>query len=248
MLLGIDKIVILETVDSTNNYAMAMIQKGEAIDGNAIFARQQTNGKGRRGKEWKSNKGDNIILSIMAQMQWLPVSKLFEPGVAVALGCHDFVSKHVALNTYIKWPNDIFINDSKAGGILIENVIKGTLWQWSVIGVGININQVIFEDYNISPISLKQITGNDYNVLQMAEELYTFVLKRLNDLKAGFFSKMLEEYNEKLYAKGRQTKFRKQNIVFETEIIGISPSGQLITRDSLERRFNFDEVEFLGIV
>lgn len=242
------KILVLAKVDSTNNYAMALIQNAEATNGNAVFALEQTQGKGRRGKAWKSNKGDNIILSITAQMQWLPISRQFELSVASALGCHDFVSKYIPLQTRIKWPNDIFINDSKAGGILIENIIKGTLWQWSVIGIGININQVAFEEFDLSPISLKQITGYDYNVLEIAEELHTFILKRLNELKAGNFSKMLEEYNFKLYGRGRLAKFKKQNIVFETKIIGVSDKGQLITRDALERHFNFDEVEFKGLI
>lgn len=243
-----NKILVLEKVDSTNNYAMALIQRAEATNGNAVFAMEQTNGKGRRGKWWNSHIGDNIILSITAQMQWLPVSKQFELSVAAALGCHDFVSKYNPSTTSIKWPNDIFINDSKAGGILIENLIKGTLWQWAVIGIGININQVDFEKYNLPPISLKQITGNDYNVLKMAEELHALVLKRIDELKSGEFSKMLEEYNENLYGKGRLAKLKKQNIVFETKIVGVSDAGQLITNDALERRFNFDEVEFKGFI
>ena len=243
-----NKIIVLEKVDSTNNYAMALIQKREANNGNAVFAMEQTNGKGRRGKYWKSNKGDNIILSITVEMQWLPVSQQFELSAGVALACHDFISKYSPPEPFIKWPNDIFINDSKAGGILIENVLKGTLWQWSVIGVGININQVDFEEYNLSPISLKQITGKDYNILQMAEELHALVLKRISDLQSGKFSKMLEEYNEKLFARNRLVKLKRQNIVFETEIIGVSASGKLITHDALERRFNFDEVEFKGFV
>ena len=248
MVLASKKIIVLEKVDSTNNYAMALIQNDTAINENAVFAKEQTNGKGRRGKDWKSNKGDNIVLSVMEQMQWLPVSHQFELSVGVALACHDFISKYNSSNTSIKWPNDILINDSKAGGILIENVLKGTLWQWSVIGIGININQVNFEDYNLSPISLKQITGKDYNVLQMAEELHSLVLKRINELKSGSFQKMLKEYNEKLFARNRLVKLKKQNIVFETKIIGVSASGQLITQDAFERHFSFDEVEYKGLI
>ncbi len=242
------KIIVLEKVDSTNNYAMATIQKGEAINENAVFAMEQTNGKGRRGKNWKSKKGENLLLSITVQMPWLPISQQFELSAAVALACHDLILKYNSTKTYIKWPNDIFINDSKAGGILIENVIKGTLWQWTVIGIGININQLDFEEYNLSPISLKQVTGKDYNVLKMAKELHALVLKRINKLKSGNFHKMLEEYNEKLFARNRLVKLKRQNIVFETKIIGVSTSGQLITKDVFERQFNFDEVEFKGLV
>jgi len=241
-------IIIIEKVDSTNNYAMGLIQNGKATNENAVFAWEQTNGKGRRGKNWKSNKGENIVLSVIFQMQWLPISGQFQLSAATALACLDMVSKYVPSGTSVKWPNDIFINDTKAGGILIENVLKGTIWQWAVIGIGLNINQVEFDEPSFSATSLKQIIGKDYNVLEMAKDLYTAVLKRMHELKTGNFQKMLEEYNEKLFAKNRVVKLKKENIVFETTVIGVSESGQLITRDAFERNFNFDEVEFKGLV
>ena len=240
--------LILDSVDSTNNYAMALVQKEKLHDIKAIFAMEQTNGKGRRGKIWKSKKGDNITLSIPIQMQWLPVLQQFRLSVAVALGCYDLISKYAPGNTFIKWPNDIFINDSKAGGILIENIIKGTLWQWGVIGIGLNINQEEFDNFNLKATSLLIITKRAHDVLQLSEQLYSFILKRIEELKSGNFLTMLETYNENLFGRGKYVKLKKENIVFETKIIGVSASGQLITQDSLERRFNFDEVEFKGIV
>ena len=242
------KIILLESVDSTNNYAMAMIQNGLAVDGNAVFARHQTHGKGRPGKVWKSRQGDNIILSILAKMQWLPVIRQFELSMSVALGCHDFISTQTSLTAAIKWPNDIFINDSKAGGILIENIIKGTLWQWAVIGVGININQVDFENFDMPPVSLKQVTGETYDVLQLAEELYRFIMKRIDDLKSSKSAALLEEYNAKLFGRNRWVKLKKEGIVIETKIIGVSSSGRLITQDACQREFNFGEVQFKGIL
>jgi len=126
MFLKAENLFVLDRVDSTNNYAMAMIQKGNAKDRTAVFAMEQTNGRGRRGRRWSSNKGDNIILSISQQMQWMPISQQFQLSVSVALGCFDLVSKYAPGIVSVKWPNDIFINDTKAGGILIENTIKGT--------------------------------------------------------------------------------------------------------------------------
>jgi BirA family biotin operon repressor/biotin-[acetyl-CoA-carboxylase] ligase len=82
----------------------------------------------------------------------------------------------------------------------------------------------------------------------MAKELQDLVLKRIDDLKKNNFSEMLEEYNENLYAKNRLVTLKRQNIIFQTNIIGVSDAGQLITQDTLERYFNFDEVEFKGIV
>lgn len=248
MSFGSKKIIILDSVDSTNNYAMAMIKKGAASNENAVFALQQTMGKGRRGKKWDTAVGENITMSIIVQMQWLTTSQQFQLSVAAALACYDLLSKYTSDAVRIKWPNDIFINDSKAGGILIENLIQGALWQWSVIGLGININQVQFESYHLPAVSLKKITGKEYDVLQMAEELRDLVLKRIGELKKNNFSKLVEEYNEKLYAKNKLVILKKQNIVFQTTIKGVSDTGQLITQDAMEKHFNFDEVEFKGIV
>ncbi|MEO8860198.1 MAG: biotin--[acetyl-CoA-carboxylase] ligase [Ginsengibacter sp.] len=133
MRLTTKKFTILESVDSTNNYAMALVKKGLASSDEAVFSMEQTAGKGRRGKSWQSKMGENIILTIIAEMQWLPVQKQFQVSVAVAVGCVAFFSKYTKESIKIKWPNDIFINDRKAGGVLIENVIHGSLWQWPLL-------------------------------------------------------------------------------------------------------------------
>ncbi len=241
------KLIILERVDSTNNYAMAMVQKKAVNSGDAVFAMEQTSGKGRRGKSWKSKKGENIILTIVVQMQWLPVQQQFQLSMAVALACHNFFSKYIKENIKIKWPNDIFINDRKAGGILIENVIQGNLWQWAVIGIGLNINQISFEKEKLNAVSLQQLTDKNYDVLQLANELHKIVLKRLEVLQSGQINNMLKEYNENLFARNQVVKLKKENIVFETKITGISESGELLTKDAIERSFGFDEVEWMGL-
>ena len=241
------KLIILESVDSTNNYAMAMVQKGVANSEDAVFAMEQSSGKGRRGKIWKSQRGENILLTVLAQMQWLPVQKQFHLSIAVSLACHDFFSKYTKGNIKIKWPNDIFINDRKAGGILIENVIKGNLWQWAIIGIGLNINQENFEKEKVKATSLKQITGEHYNVIQLSHELHEIVLKRLRVLQSGKLSKMLSEYNSNLFCRNKTVKLKKGNIVFETEIERVSASGELITKDVMERIFGFDEVQWIDL-
>jgi BirA family biotin operon repressor/biotin-[acetyl-CoA-carboxylase] ligase len=248
MLFTPKNMLILDSVDSTNNYAMALLQKREIEHEIAVFAKEQTQGKGRRGKQWISNKAENIMMSVVLPMQWLSVSRQFELSVAVALSCYDLFQKYILANLFIKWPNDIFISDSKAGGILIENVIKGKIWQWSVVGIGLNINQEKFEDGVLKATSLKIETPKKFDVIKLADELHLILLNRVDELKAGNFEKMLEEYNSRLYARGKVVKLKKGNIVFETEISAVSSSGELITKDSLERKFNFDEVEFKGLV
>ena len=232
-------------MDSTNNYAMAMVQNSVATPGDAVFAMEQSSGKGRRGKIWKSKRGQNILLSVLVQMQWLPVHQQFHLSMGIALACHDFFSKYCKENIKIKWPNDIFINDRKAGGVLIENVIKGNLWQWAIIGIGLNINQENFEKDKLKAVSLKQVSGKDYDVINLARELHEIVLQRLRALQAGELPKVLDEYNENLFSKNKWVKLKKGNIVFQTKIEGVLASGELITKDVIERSFGFDEVQWM---
>ncbi|MEO6681273.1 MAG: biotin--[acetyl-CoA-carboxylase] ligase [Ginsengibacter sp.] len=240
--------IILQNVDSTNNYAMELIQKNSITSGTGVFALHQTDGKGRRGKGWKAMPGQNILLSTVTEMTWQPVSEQFQLSVAVALACRNFISTYVNERVCVKWPNDIFIDDSKAAGVLIENVIKGTLWQWAVIGTGININQDEFEEVDANVTSLKKQTGKEYDVLKLAEDLKTAILQQIKNLKEGKFDQMLLEYNQHLYAKDQLVKLKKGNVVFETTIHSVSASGQLITSDVMERQFSFDEVTFRGLV
>ncbi len=241
-------IIVLRIVESTNNYAMGLIQNEAISSGTGVFAYEQTVGKGRRGKSWVTVAGQNILLSVAVEMKWQPVLDQFPLSVAVSLGCRDFISEKVDNEVHIKWPNDIFIADSKAAGILIENVIRGTLWQWSVIGIGVNVNQEDFVGIDAKITSLKKESGKDYDILNSAKELQEIVLKRIEDLKDGKFPQMLEEYNTYLYGRGKLVKLKKDSLVFETTIHSVSARGQLLTKDALERAFNFDEVTFRGIV
>ena len=241
-------IIVLETVESTNNYAMGLIQKGAISSGTAIFTYEQTAGKGRRGKRWITAPGQNIMLSIACEMKWQPISDQFPLSVSVALACREFISEKIDREVSIKWPNDLFITDSKAAGILIENVIKGTLWQWSVIGIGINVNQENFEEVDVKVTSLKRESGKEYDILNLAKQLQECILRRIEDLKAGMFPQMLNEYNKYLYGRDKLVKLKKGNIVFETRIQSVSATGKLLTIDALERQFDFDEVTFRGIV
>jgi len=239
-------LTILTSVDSTNNYAMGMVRDGIAKHGEAWFSYEQTHGKGRRGKLWKAEKGKNIISTIVVSTRFLTVYQQFYLSVAVSLACLEFYKKYAGDETKIKWPNDIFWNDRKAGGILIENVIKGNDWQWAIIGIGININQTEFSvDGVFVPVSLKQITGREYDVIALANELYEMVMKKYDALKNNQFDKMLIEYNQILFGLDKKVKLKKDNAVFETTIKGVSPQGKLNTADVIEREFDFDEVEWV---
>ena len=237
--------IILKQVDSTNNYAMAAIHEGLAKHGDAVFSGTQTQGKGQRGKAWLSGEDENIALSVTLKPPYLKTLQPFHLLVAVALAAYDFYSDYDNHNVYIKWPNDIYWRDRKAGGILIENVIRGNKWQWAVAGIGININQTDFDNTLKNVVSLKQVTGKSFDTWVLAKQLHADVMKRTEELLSKSFDLLLGEYNQHLFRKNMLVKLKKDNVVFETLIKGVSHQGMLITQDAIERQFDFGEVEWV---
>lgn len=236
---------ILDRVDSTNNYAMAQVHAGLATNGMAWFALEQTAGKGQRGKGWDTEPGKNIALSLVLEPGNLSAGGRFYLSAVVALTCLEFFSKYAGDETRIKWPNDLYWRDRKAGGILIENVLKGRDWKYAVVGIGINVNQVNFGPDLKNPVSLKQITGKDFDARLLAEELYALLLERTSAIESTSFETILSDYNRQLYAINKKVKFKKNNAVFETVIKEVNAKGQLITVDAMERAFDFGEVEWI---
>lgn len=238
-------LVILPTVDSTNNHAMRELRSGHAQDGMVFFALEQTNGRGQRGKKWTSNKGENIMMSMIWDANGMHITQQFMLSCSVALACFDFFNNHAQDQTSIKWPNDIYWCDRKAGGILIDNVIKGPIWEYAVIGMGININQSEFSALANKAVSLKQITGKSWDVIALAKELLEIVSNRLEQIRSGNSEQILHEYNDCLYKKGVITKFKKNEKCFEGLVNGVNENGELIVTCNEQQYYSFGEIEWL---
>jgi len=235
----------LGSVGSTNNYAMEQVHAGLAFHGTIYFAYEQSAGKGQRGKSWTSSPGQNITMSIVLKPEFLQPVQQFILSVTIALACYDFLKKYTIKGWSIKWPNDIYWNDRKAGGILIESICKGNEWLFAICGIGININQIEFPDYIPNAISLRQITGKKFSTSELAKELGHFIDKKYKELKEKGVAKLLSQYNSLLYKRNQTVKLKKGNIVFETIIKEVTPLGQLITYDTLDKSFDLGEVEWV---
>lgn len=222
----------LAQVDSTNNYAMGLIHEGMATHGTAVFALHQFAGRGQRGKSWLSEPGQNITQSVILTPP--PGLKPFILSAIIALSCRELIEKYAKSEVSVKWPNDIYWRDRKAGGILIENLVSGMHSKWSVAGMGININQVSFTGETHRPVSLKQITGKSFDPELLAIELCAVIDRRFNNHES---SSILSEYNEFLYLKDQQVKLRSGQVTLETIIKGVNESGELITYDVCERTY-----------
>ena len=175
-------LIELSTIDSTNIYAMAQIKAGLAKSGSCYTADFQTNGKGQHGRVWESSKGQNLLCSYILELNTLDALKKWTPAeqtgfsAAIALGARAFFAAFAGSETKIKKPNDIYFSDRKAGGILIENLVRGQEWTWTVIGIGMNINQSAFSSAAVNkvssnPISLQEITNKSWDVKQMQQHL-----------------------------------------------------------------------------
>lgn len=223
---------------------MQQLQNSEIQHGTAWFAHSQTAGKGQRGRQWHAQAGLNITMSVALHINGLAVSGQFYLSAAIALAAHDLYSRYAGSESCVKWPNDIYWNDRKAGGILIENILRGSNWQWAVVGTGININQTAFGDNAGRAVSLKQITGKDFEVMALAKELREYELKRYEQLLNDKES-ILRDYNQVLYKKDKPVRLRKENIVFEAVVKEVLPDGQLRVEGAAWEYFSFGEVEWV---
>jgi len=236
----------LSSIDSTNNYARTLIREGKGQHGMAIFTYDQTAGKGQRGKVWETEKGMNLALSLLVKPDFLTISQQFQLSVVTALACYDFFSQYAIEDTKIKWPNDLYWQDRKAGGILIESIVSESgKWEWAIIGIGINLNQVVFPENLPNPVSLRQITGKTFEGKKCAEELAFLLSKRYDQLQTTGFEELHKNYLLHLYKKGDTVRLKKNAAAFMAKIETVTPQGELIITHAITEAIQFGEIEWL---
>jgi BirA family transcriptional regulator, biotin operon repressor / biotin---[acetyl-CoA-carboxylase] ligase len=237
----------MEEASSTNDLAIELLKSSAIPEGTAILAHSQTRGRGQREQGWESEPGKNITTSIIFYPRFLHVRQQFELSIAVALGIHDFVEREAGPEAAIKWPNDIYYKDLKIAGVLIENTVQGAHLHTSVTGIGININQEVFTSAAPNPVSLRQITGKDYNIRTCFEALCSCLEGRYLQLKAGKTELLRREYLKKLYRFGIYSEYLYQNLHIRAKITGISTSGrlQLESEELSTLEADLKEIKFL---
>ncbi len=166
----------MEEVDSTNAYIMREV--ANLVAPVMVLAHTQTAGQGQRGNSWESEPGKNLTFSILYRPVDLPPMAQFSMSEAVALGVVDFLAVH-DIEAKVKWPNDIYVGDRKICGILIRHSIMGGVVSYSVIGIGIDVNQKIFLSDAPNPVSMWQLTGVEYDLSALEKEIATIMEQRL---------------------------------------------------------------------
>ncbi len=245
MTIGSNLIHLPET-DSTNTYAADLLKKESVPEGTVIHADFQKAGRGHQDNKWASEKGKNLLFSIILYPQSVEPTDQFLISMAISLGIYDFIYRNLGKNGSIKWPNDIYSKDDKIAGILIENSIIGNTIDHTVAGIGININQRAFPASLSNATSLAMVSGHEFDREKCLGELLGDLDKRYKQLLYGDRDKLGKEYSEKLYRLDEWHVFRASCGIFTGKIKGVSETGRLIisTRENRKMEFGFKEVEY----
>ena len=233
----------LETINSTNDYTLSLKDSHIFKEGLVVTTSFQSGGNGQRGRAWESSTNENLLLSVVIE----PNIKLDEQSLIskiVALSVCDLLKK-LGIESEIKWPNDILVAKQKIAGILIQNKLKGNFITHSVIGLGFNVNQVVFKDYSPLATSLRLQLNKDYEVLQIQELFLSFLSTRLMRLKKGENQK--NEYLKILFLKDTPAAFESDNRKFMGIIKGLSESGKLLIQleDDSITAFESQQIKYL---
>lgn len=218
-------IIYFNQIDSTNSFAQALIKDQKVENGTVIFAEEQTKGKGQRSKTWLSEPYKNLTFSIILlndnNLIHSPfiLNKLFTVSILQVLQ-HYLPNQ----NTKIKWPNDLIIKQKKICGILIENNFSGHTINYSVIGIGININQEKPSDNATSFFDISKTEHNRADVFKLLLEKFDMNYQLFKTIGSEYFEK---EFNENLLGYSNSNQFKIKDRLYDGEIIGCDNDGLL---------------------
>lgn len=236
------KAIYLDEVDSTNRYLLEY-QPTEGEDATICVADFQTAGRGCGSNSWESERGKNLLFSLLIHPTDIEAREQFHISMAISLAICDAMQSYGMKDVSVKWPNDIYWKDKKLCGILIENRLSGTFIRDSIIGIGLNVNQDVFLSDAPNPVSMRQILGREFN----RDEVLRRILAKLNVCRCMVdFTYM--RYNAMLYRRGKGFfPFRDASGDFMAEILETDRSGLLMLRKQggEVQSYAFKEVQFI---
>lgn len=237
---------IYKSLDSTNKKARLMVGHAKAPEPIWIRAIEQRMGKGLGSNTWLTEPGKNITASLLVYPAYVRAENQFDISIAASLAVFDLLGLFIE-KPLIKWPNDLLAGSGKIAGLLIENALSGQKIEYSVIGIGLNINQEEFPPGIPSPTSLKLQTGMDYELEEISSLLLECLLNRLRQLEEGRADFLKHDYYRNLFRFMEFAPYKAMNSWFRARITGVNRYGQLIleTESGDEKKFDFKEVEFI---
>lgn len=245
MIIG-SNIIFFEDMPSTNTHATGLIRTTTVPEGTIIRAAYQSAGRGQMGNHWESEKGKNLLISIILYPVRIKPSDQFLISMAVSLGISDFIGREIS-GCKIKWPNDIYVNNDKIAGILIENSIMENSILNSVAGIGLNINQREFLTDAPNPVSMSLLTGREYDLEVSLNRLATALDQRYFQLMSGDHGEIRRNYISQLYRFNEWNVFRDSAGTFSGCILSVKDEGmlQIERNDMTIRDYTFKEVDFI---
>lgn len=249
----------LNKIDSTNNYAAQLLKSETPTEGIIVSTDHQFAGKGQRGNTWLTEAGENLTLSIVLYPKFLQAHRQFLLSQSIALGVRSFAADFLGTEVTVKWPNDIYYQDQKIAGILIESALMGKKMASAIVGIGVNINQSFFPTFVQNATSFRQITGQNYNLNVLIEELSKHIEVHYLQLKTGNFRAIQQNYLSHLYRFNTWHLFEdtSNGNVFKGKIVDVQEDGKLVleerqtanggrwTVNDMRRVFDLKEVRFV---
>lgn len=237
----------LQETESTNSYLKNLLKQRVLPEGSFVIADFQTVGRGQMGNSWFSSKGDNLLFSLLICPKTVEASEQFIISRIASLAIKNTLDQFTD-DIRIKWPNDIYWQDKKIAGILIENNLQGIAIENSIVGIGVNINQQIFPPDLPNPVSLRQITGIEYDRQYILDIFLREFFLLYREMQNGSITEIEDEYMLDLYRTNDFYWFEDAHGRFRAKIDNVLPSGHLVlkTLDTEEKRtYAFKEVQFV---
>lgn len=239
------KIIRLEEIDSTNRYLKNYREEGDEEMIVAV-ADYQVAGKGQGTHTWESEKGKNLLFSIKVYPHWILVRRQFVLSMAGALAVKDALDSYVE-NITLKWPNDVYWNDQKISGTLIENTIDSKGIKSCVFGIGLNVNQLVFHSDAPNPVSLAQILGHEVDRDEVLKKILDGFEKYYELLRRADYMDVSGIYHLSLYRRKGFHPYRDANGEFEGAFVEVEDDGHLILHDRQGRirSYAFGEISIV---
>lgn len=239
-------VIRLKELDSTNNYMKSLVREKQPEEGSVVITDFQTGGRGQMGNGWNSERGRNLLFSLLIYPEDVPANEQFIISRIASLAVKNTLDQFTD-DIRIKWPNDIYWKDKKIAGMLIENDVQGRNITNSVIGIGININQELFPEELPNPVSLKQIVGSEQDRDYILDTFIREFFLLYRELQKGDTRAIEDEYMLDLYRINDYYWFNDKNGRFKAMIKEVLPSGHLVLKtleNGEERIYAFKEVSF----
>ncbi len=241
------RIIKLNATDSTNTYLKQISDEEALEDYTTVTAEYQNKGRGQMGTIWTSEKDKNLMCSVFKDGSKIAIEQQFYISIVTSLALIKALQVFNIPKLFVKWPNDILSENKKICGILIENVIKNTNLECSIIGIGLNVNQTEFYKLPYAS-SLKLLTGRVFNLDELVQLIITNLKHYFVLLERGNFDELKTEYESKLFRKDKPSSFKnKRGEVFAGFITGVNTMGNLKVRleDDIVKAFDLKELTLL---